>query len=100
MGLGLGLALAVIVALVLVTVVARRRGYPVGGDTVVRCRQGHLFTTTWIPGVSFKAVRLGPYRFQYCPVGEHWALVTLVRDGTLTDEEIRTAHRYRDTRMP
>ena len=89
-----------IVALVVVTVVARRSGYQVGGETVVRCRQGHLFTTTWIPGMSFKAVRLGIYRFQYCPVGEHWALVTPVRDGTLTDDEISAAHRYRDTRIP
>jgi len=27
------------------------RGYPIGGRLVVRCRQGHLFTTLWIPGV-------------------------------------------------
>jgi hypothetical protein len=25
----------------------------------VRCRRGHLFTAIWIPGISFKAVRLG-----------------------------------------
>src|SRR5512142_2152102 len=40
----------------------------VGGRVVVRCRHGHLFTTIWIPGVSAKALRLGLWRFQRCPV--------------------------------
>ena len=58
------------------TVIARRRGYNFGRNTIVRCRQGHLFTTTWIPGASLKAIRLGWARFQRCPVGHHWSLVT------------------------
>ena len=32
------------------TVIAVRQGYAFGRNTVVRCRQGHLFTTVWIPG--------------------------------------------------
>ena len=36
------------------TLIARRLGYNLGTDTVVRCRQGHLFTTIWIPGIKFK----------------------------------------------
>ena len=32
-------------------VVARRRGYLFGVNTVVRCLSGHLFTTLWVPGV-------------------------------------------------
>jgi hypothetical protein len=46
------------------------------GKVVVRCRSGHRFTTTWIPGVSLKALRLGPWRVQRCPVGHHWSIVT------------------------
>ena len=29
-----------------------------GGNVVVRCRDGHLFTTLWLPAVSVKALRL------------------------------------------
>jgi hypothetical protein len=43
---------------VVFTLIARRLGYRLGGDVVVRCRQGHLFTTLWIPGVKLKAVDL------------------------------------------
>jgi hypothetical protein len=42
-------------------------------DVIVRCSQGHLFETIWIPLVSFKAVRLGTRRLQRCPIGHHWA---------------------------
>jgi hypothetical protein len=82
------------------TLVARRRGYRVGGNTVVRCRDGHLFTTLWIPGASLKAIRLGWYRFQRCPVGNHWSLVRPVRDVDLTDEEREAAERVHDVRLP
>jgi hypothetical protein len=82
------------------TVVARRRGYPLGGNAVVRCRQGHLFTTIWIPGASLKAVRLGWARFQRCPVGPHWSLVTPVKTSDLTDEEREKAAARRDIRIP
>jgi hypothetical protein len=90
----------VVAALVVSTLVARRRGYSVGGETVVRCRQGHLFSTIWVPGVSVKALRLGWYRVQYCPVGAHWALVQPVRDADLDEEELRTARAHRDVRLP
>jgi len=90
----------VVIVFIVSTLIARRRGYPVGGATVVRCSKGHLFTTIWIPGASFKAVRLGSRRFQRCPVGKHWSLVRPVRTGELTDEEDRIAHQIRDTRVP
>ncbi len=92
--------IAVAVLYVARTVVARRRGYPVGGTVVVRCRKGHLFTTIWVPGVSLKAVRLGGARFQRCPVGDHWSLVRPVRDADLTDEDRAIAARHRDVRIP
>lgn len=87
-------------ALVGGTIVARRMGYKVGGNTIVRCRDGHLFTTLWIPGASLKALRLGWYRFQRCPVGNHWTLVKPVKDADLTTEEREAAEQIHDVRLP
>jgi hypothetical protein len=92
--------LFVVVVYVVGTVVARRLGYRVGGNTVVRCRSGHLFTTIWIPGVSFKSVRLGWWRLQRCPVGGHWTLASPVREADLTDDELRFAAAHHDARIP
>ena len=78
----------------------RARGYPMGGRLVVRCRRGHLFTTLWIPGVSIKAARLGWWRFQRCPVGHHWSLVTPVRESELSDDERQAARKRRDLPLP
>ncbi|HVC70978.1 MAG TPA: hypothetical protein VNC61_12050 [Acidimicrobiales bacterium] len=85
---------------VLGTLLARRKGYNMGGDVIVRCRKGHLFTTIWVPGASFKAVRLGWLRWQRCPVGRHWSIVTPVRPADLTDDERLTAAQNRDIRIP
>jgi hypothetical protein len=82
------------------TVAGRLLGYNMGGNVVVRCRQGHLFTTLWIPGVKLKAVDLGIARIQYCPVGRHWTLVTPVRDSALTDAELQSARAHHDTWLP
>lgn len=92
--------LAVAALLGVATVVARRCGYKIGGDVVVRCRGGHLFTTIWIPGVKLKALDFGLARLQRCPVGKHWSLVTPVRDADLTEEERRFAHEHHDVRVP
>jgi len=81
-------------------VLSRRRGYVLGTNTVVRCRNGHLFTTIWIPGVSLKSLRLGWWRYQKCPVGNHWTFVTPVRVSELTEEELRRAAEHRDVRIP
>jgi hypothetical protein len=81
-------------------VVKRRRGSLYRARTIVRCRRGHLFTTIWIPGGSLKAVRLGPWRFQRCPVGPHWSLVTPVNVAKLSEEEREFALSRRDTRLP
>ena len=90
----------IVTGLVAGTVVARRLGYGVGGSTVVRCREGHLYTTIWIPGASLKALRLGWARLQYCPVGHHWSLVTPVRVADLTEGERRAAAEQHDIRIP
>lgn len=70
------------------------------GTVIVRCRAGHLFTTIWIPGASLKSLRLGWWRFQRCPVGRHWTLVTPVRESDLGEDERAAARQIRDARVP
>jgi hypothetical protein len=94
------IALVVGMTAVEAAVVARRRGSLKNMDTVVRCRDGHLFTTLWVPGASLKAIRLGWWRLQRCPVGRHWSLVTPVEVSIMTDEEIATAGQHHDIRIP
>jgi hypothetical protein len=91
---------AAVVANVVGTVIARRLGYQVGGNTVVRCRKGHLFTTLWIPGASLKSIRLGWWRIQRCPVGPHWSIVVPVREADLTSRQLRKAHELKDLPIP
>jgi hypothetical protein len=93
LGAAAGLAIAEAV------LVARRRGFLFGADTVVRCRAGDLFTTLWIPGASLKAIRLGRWRLQRCPVGRHWTIVTPVRAADLTAKERRRAAAQHDLRI-
>jgi hypothetical protein len=92
--------LLVVVGYAVGTAVALSRGYRFGSNVVVRCRKGHLFTTTWIPGASLKAVRLGWWRFQKCPVGQHWDLVVPVRESDLSDSELEDARKVHDVRLP
>jgi hypothetical protein len=76
------------------------RGYRLGGNVVVRCRDGHLFTTIWVPGASLKALRIGPWRVQRCPGGHHWSIVTPVRKADLSEAQRRLANQTRDIRIP
>lgn len=99
----IAIVVAVVVLAILVgvgLVAPRRRGYMVGGNVIVRCRQGHLFTTLWVPGASLKAVRLGAARWQRCPVGHHWSLVTPVREAELTPQQLEAARAVHDARIP
>ena len=97
-----------VVRVVLITVgfaaggilIARRLGYNLGTNTVVRCRQGHLFTTIWIPGIKFKELDLVVARVQHCPVGNHWSLVVPVRTKDLTEAELESAREHHDIRIP
>jgi hypothetical protein len=66
----------------------------------VRCASGHLFTTIWVPGVSLKSLRLGPRRYQRCPVGRHWTWVRPVRESSLSAEGLQAAHDHHDIRIP
>ena len=69
-------------------------------DRVVRCSQGHLYHTIWVPLASFKSLRLGPQRLQWCPVGKHWSRVQLVGEQSLSSEERQSAARYHDFPIP
>jgi hypothetical protein len=92
--------LIVVAAVLLESAAMRLRGYRIGGNLVVRCRRGHLYTTIWLPGASLKSVRLGWWRLQWCPVGRHWSIVTPVRESELGDDERRLAAGRRDVRIP
>ena len=96
----LAVTAAAVVCYIVGTILATRRGYRFGRNTPVRCRQGHLFTTTWIPGASLKAVRLGFWRVQWCPVGRHVDLVHPVKAADLTDDEREFAAGHHDMMVP
>lgn len=78
----------------------RALGWGIGGRVIVRCGQGHMFTTIWIPAASVKSLRFGMHRFQRCPVGRHWTMVTPVRLSELSDDERRAAEANRDIALP
>jgi len=88
------------VALAAETGVLVARGWPPAGNVVVRCRRGHLYTTIWVPGVSLKSLRLGWWRVQRCPVGDHWSMVTPVRRAALSRRQSRRAASVHDRRIP
>jgi hypothetical protein len=82
------------------TLIARLLGYNLGRNTVVRCRQGHLFTTVWIPGIKLKEIDLVVARVQRCPVGKHWSLAVPVRERDLTEAERQFARAHHDVPIP
>lgn len=94
MGVAAGVTLAEAI------VVAQRRGSLFAANTVVRCRSGHLYTTFWVPGGSLKAIRLGWWRLQRCPVGKHWSIVTPAKYSELTEDEKTAAAQRHDVRIP
>jgi len=98
----LGVALVAALIIWLATRSMRRRGIkrPGTSDVVVRCAKDHLFTTMWVPGASFKSVRLGNKRYQHCPVGKHWSMVTPIPVDQLSNAERIEAARVHDIRIP
>jgi hypothetical protein len=68
--------------------------------TIVRCAQGALYSTIWVPLVSLKAVRLGNQRLQRCPVHHKWERVERVDPATLSAEERSQAESIRDIGIP
>lgn len=47
-----------------------------------------------------KSLRLGWWRLQRCPVGEHWSIASPVRESGLTERDKRMAREHRDIRIP
>lgn len=97
---GLTVLTATVIAYVVGTIVARRLGYNFGRNVVVKCRAGHVFSTVWIPGASLKALKLGPWRLQWCPVGRHVTLVHPLREADLTDDQRDFAAAHHDVPIP
>ena len=93
------LAMAAAVVTVEALLLHRRTGR-FAGNVVVRCREGHTFTTLWIPGASVKAVRFGWWRLQRCPVGHHWSIVSPVREAELGEQELGDAQAVHDLPVP
>ena len=89
-----------IAAVILEVVGTWLRSGRLGGNLVVRCAQGHLFTTIWVPGASVKSLRLGWWRLQRCPVGHHWTVVTPVKEADLSEDDRRAAREHEDIRLP
>ena len=87
-------------ALIVETIPIWRHGYGIGGNVIVRCGKGHLFTTIWLPAASLKSLRFGSRRVQWCPVGHHLSVVKLVRESDLSSRERRTARGRKDIRIP
>lgn len=69
-------------------------------DRVVKCSKGHIYTSIWIPAVSFKSVRLLNKRYQRCPVGRHWAMTVRLDPEKLSIDERTQAALNRDLRIP
>jgi hypothetical protein len=70
------------------------------GVVIVRCSRGGLFEELWIPLASFKAIRLGPFRIERCPVHDRVEIVQQVDPSTLSDAERAQAARYPAGRIP
>ncbi|NNN20652.1 MAG: hypothetical protein HKL80_01445 [Acidimicrobiales bacterium] len=69
-------------------------------DRSVRCRNGHVFTTIWVPLASFKAARLCFKRYQHCPVGHHWSMIEKIDSSNATTDELARASEVHDVRIP
>jgi hypothetical protein len=69
-------------------------------DRPVQCREGHLFTTIWVPLGSLKAVRLGHRRYQHCPVGRHWSMVVPLDPDAADPADLQQAAAVHDRRIP
>jgi hypothetical protein len=66
---------------------------------IVQCSGGAFYETKWIPLASFKAIRLGPKRFQRCPVHQKWEMTSRVPDSALTPQIREQAAEHRDSGM-
>lgn len=91
---------AAIIAFAVGAMVASRKGYKEGGEVVVRCGRGHVFTTVWVDRFTYRRVDLGFAKIQRCPVGDHLTVVRPVETSELTPEEKKQAKLVRDSVPP
>ena len=69
-------------------------------DRPVWCKDGHLFTTIWIPLGSLKAIRWFDRRYQYCPVGHPFTAVFPVKTSNADEGDLERAALVHDIRIP
>ena len=64
------------------------------GDRILRCSDGHLFTSS--EGARlFGSVHFGPKRLMRCPVDGRWRMATNVDSHTLSAAERKDAENHR-----
>lgn len=49
---------------------------------------------------SAKALRFGSKRYQHCPVGKHWAMVSPLDEQSCDTEDLEQARKVHDLRIP
>lgn len=64
------------------------------GDRVLRCADGHLFTSSESSRL-FGSIHLGPFRRMQCPVDGKIVNCSNVRAATLTPEQLEEARQHR-----
>ena len=60
-------------------------------ERIVRCKQGHLYTTTF--SQQLFALHLGRAKYQRCPVDHKWSITVPVRRNEISDAEFEQALR-------
>ena len=67
---------------------------------VMRCPDGHLFETPFLPMMSLKAIRTPRGRIMRCPVDGRRGLVELMFTAELTPAQRDEARRNRTSPLP
>jgi sugar/nucleoside kinase (ribokinase family) len=64
------------------------------GERILRCSDGHLFTSSESSRL-FGSIHLGPFRRMQCPVDGKIVMCGNVREASLTPEQLEEARRFR-----
>lgn len=67
---------------------------------VMRCVDGHLFETPFLPMLSLKAIRTPRGRIMRCPVDKHAGPVELMYTAELTPGQRQEARHNRTSPIP
>jgi hypothetical protein len=63
------------------------------GNRILRCSDGHLFTSTESSRLLLSA-HFGPKRLMRCPVDGKWRMMENVSSKDLTEEQLREAGQH------